>query len=422
MRVGVRWVADARRVGGGSRGLSHPLGTVGAMSSTLTPLLTLLLGLLLGGVVGTLMAGRRGERTRTANETRFRELSATVLTDVQRQLVSQAAEATERAAASQEKSVAALVEPVDAKLRELDAKIATIENRRHAESGELRTTLTDLKEIAVSLQRETHQLSTAMNDNRARGRWGEIQLKRVVELAGMLEHCDFSTQQTLAGDESRVRPDLIVSLPNSRSIIVDAKVPMSAYLAAVNADDEATRATHMQQHARDVAAHVSALQSRDYSSYTGDALDFVVMFVPGDTFLDAAFDVNATWFEDSIAKGVFPASPGTLIALLRAIAYGWRQEQLAENAQQIAELGRQLHERVATLGENFTSIGKALTNATTAYNRTVASLESRLLVTTRRFEQHGISSTKSIPAVPMVEQSAVTLSAPELLDPPPALD
>jgi DNA recombination protein RmuC len=323
-------------------------------------------------------------------------------------------EAATQAAVTQERSVNALVEPVDKKLRELDQKIETIERARNKESGELKSTLDDLKSIASSLQRETLQLASAMKDNRARGRWGEIQLKRVVELAGMREYCDFTTQQTLVGTETNRRPDLIVSLPNARSIIVDAKVPMSAYLSAMNAADDATRESFMQQHARDVAKHVSDLQNRDYSSFTNDALDFVVMFVPGDTFLDAAFDVNATWFEDSIARGVFPASPGTLIALLRAIAYGWRQEQLAANAQKIADLGRELHERIAVVGQNFAAVGKSLSAATTAYNKTVGSVESRLLVTSRRLEDLAVTSSKSTPQINAIEQIPVPLTAPEL--------
>jgi DNA recombination protein RmuC len=407
------------------------------MSSTLIPALTLLVGLLIGGLLGSALGAARAmrqQRGRTDEaETRFRELSAAVLSETQSNLVTMNAERlAEFSAASRvederrERTVKELVDPVDQKLRELDEKLARLEVVRSRESGELLEILSGLRTMTSSLERETHTLATAMKDNRARGRWGEIQLRRVVELAGMVEHCDFTTQHTLVGPDQRARPDLIVSLPSARSIIVDAKVPMSSYLEAVNAPDEATRSAHLQQHARDVTQHVNDLTKRDYSSYTSDSLDFVVMFVPGDTFLEAAFESNASWFEDSIAKGVFPASPGTLIALLRAIAFGWRQEQLAENAQEVAELGRQLHERIAVLGEKFAGIGRALTTATRAYNDTVASLEGRVLVTTRRFEEHGVKSSKTLPSLEMVDLAPRPLSAAELgavtLDEPPGAD
>ena len=390
-------------------------------------------GAIVGGIVFTIArnGGRRlgyAEAQREAlagglDPSVTRDAANAVLADALERLTAQSLEhqraLAERAAtesARQERTVHAIVEPVDAKLAQLGETLNRIEAERSEQSGQLNERLGNLTALADILGRETRTLATAMKDNKARGTWGEMQLRRVVELAGMLEHCDFLTQQTVTGEDGRLRPDLVVTLPQGRSIVVDSKVPMSAYLDAVNADDPAIRRNHLAQHARDVAAHVTELQRRDYGSYVDGALDFVVMFVPGDTFLEAAFETNASWFEDSVAKGVFPASPGSLIALLRAIAYGWRQEQLAENAAEIADLGRELHERVATMATHLTKVGSSLTSATEAYNKAVGSIESRVLVTTRKLEAKGITSARDLPELTPVETSTRSFSAPELTE------
>lgn len=406
--------------------------------------LPLLLGLVGGLAIGGLAAfgiGRSSGRTRGYAEAQ-RELAvggldpnatrnaadaalATALERLAEQNSKHQREFAERAqqeAQRQERTVAGLVDPIDQKLQALDQALRKIEQSRANDQGQLAQAVGTLTQLTTSLDRETRTLATAMKDNKARGTWGEMQLRRVVELAGMIEHCDFITQTTVAGDDGRLRPDLVVQLPQSRAIVVDSKVPMSAYLDAVNAEDPAQRRALLDQHSRDVSAHVTELQRRNYGSYVDGALDFVVMFVPGDTFLEAAFETNASWFEDSIAKGVFPASPGSLIALLRAISYGWRQEQLAESAEEIAELGRELHKRIATMAEKFAGVGTALDRATKSYNETVASLESRVLVTTRQMEAKGVRSAKEVRALERVETTPRPLSAPELVGPDASTD
>lgn len=391
------------------------------MTFALALLIGLVVGIVLGLAGGAVLSRSRSGPDPVSDEERLRDLAARVLADSQQRLVelntaqqeaiaSQAAQAAQR----QEKSVHDLVDPIDRKLRELDESLKKIEQSRSTDQGALRTAVGNLTELTSSLNRETQILATAMKDNKARGGWGEMQLQRVVELAGMIEHCDFVTQTTVAGEDGRLRPDLVVQLPQSRAIVVDSKVPMSAYWDSINTEDPAARKALLDQHTRDVMSHVNELQKRNYSGYVSGALDFVVMFVPGDAFLDAAFESKASWFEDSIAKGVFPASPGTLVALLRAISYGWRQEQLAENAEEIANLGRQVHERVATLAANFTKVGKALGNATESYNETIGTLEGRLLPATRKMEARGIKSAKELPELKPIEVVPRTLSAPEL--------
>lgn len=391
----------------------------------ITGLVAGLVGLCIGLGVGISIRSRRAASD-PLDVDRTRDIANAALADTMQRLLEVnnrlQEEAIARAAADatrQERTVHDLVDPVDRQLKALNETLGRIEQHRTADSSALLTTLRQLGGVTTSLQRETQTLATAMKDNKARGTWGEMQLQRVVELAGMVEHCDFVTQQTVAGDDGRLRPDLVVKLPQAKAIVVDSKVPMSAYLDAVSSEDPVARQALLDQHTRDIISHVNELERRDYSAYVDGALDFVVMFVPGDTFLSAAFESKPSFFDDAISRGVFPASPGTLIALLRAISYGWRQERLAENAEEIARLGRELHNRVATFAENFAKVGSALTTATRTYNDAVGSLEQRVLVTTRRFEEQGVRSGKEIPDLSPVEGTTRTLSAPEL-QPSPA--
>lgn len=397
------------------------------MSTTFVILLALVGGVLLGLLAGLLLGAARAERSRSASSAaeaeRFRELSAAILAESQQRLVDMNAtrmrelsESTAREDDQRERTVRSLVEPIDTNLRQLSEKLVEIEQSRTRDSAELRTTITGLDQITRSLQTETHTLATAMKDTRARGSWGEMQLQRVVELAGMIEHCDFITQTTVDGDDGRLRPDLVVKLPQARSIVIDAKVPMSAYLDAVGSDDPERRAALLQQHTRDLLAHVTELQRRNYSTYVDGALDFVVMFVPGDTFLNAAFEARPSWFDDAISRGVLPASPGALVALLRAISYGWQQDRLAQNAEEIAAIGAEMHQRLITFAEKLVKVGSGLTTATKHYNEAIGSLESRVLVSARRFREKGVQVPTEIEPMQPLELTTRLFSAPELQD------
>jgi len=328
----------------------------------------------------------------------------------QQELLARATDATNR----QEKTVHDLVNPIDENLRRLNEKLIELEEKRTTDSASLSTTIIGLKELTSSLQRETQHLASAMKDNKARGNWGELQLKRVVELAGMTEHCDFDIQHHVSDSEGAGRPDLIVRLPQTKAIVVDSKVPMSAYMNAINTEDAEARTGFLKQHATDVMAHVDVLAKRDYTRLVDGSLDFVVMFVPGDTYLTAAFEARPTFFEDAISRNVFPASPGTLIALLRAIAFGWQQDRLTQNAEEIRALGAQMHDRLVTFSDNLSKVGNALTSATKNYNAAIGSLEGTVLVTARKLKEKGVPSNKEIETPTVVEEPTRLFSAPEL--------
>ena len=387
--------------------------------NALVPALTLLLGLVIGLALGLVGARRASAPAPDIDQTRDianAQFAATLreLMEENRKLQQEAKEHFATEAAQQQKSVHDLVTPVGDHLARLDQKLTELENARIKDSSQLSTSIGSLSELATSLQRETAQLASAMKNTKARGNWGELQLQRVIELAGMTEHVMYEQQEHVTGDGDAGRPDMIVRLPDAKKIVIDAKAPMSAYLAAINADSEAERDQLLVRHAGEVMAHVNALAKRNYASRVDGSLDFIVMFVPGDTFLTAAFDANPEFLEQAIAKNVFPASPGTLIALLRAIAYGWRQEQLAENAAQVVALGKELYERVGVFTRHLQKVGNSLTKATESYNDAVGSLETRVMPSARRFESLAVATDQAMPGVSPIDVSSRQLSLPEL--------
>jgi DNA recombination protein RmuC len=314
-----------------------------------------------------------------------------------------------------QKSVEGLLNPLKEQLEKLHQHSAELEKARNQAYGTLTEQVRALLTTGEKLQQETGRLVTALRAPQVRGRWGEIQLRRVVELAGMLEHCDFAEQQSVATDSGRLQPDLIVNLPGGKQVVVDAKAPLMAYLEALEAPDDETRARKLRDHASQIQAHLKRLGGKAYWEQFPSAPEFVVMFLPGETFFSAALEQDPALIEQGVEQRVILATPTTLIALLRAVAYGWRQEALAQNAQEISQLGRDLYDRLAVMTEHFGKVGDSLERAAKSYNDTIGSLERNVLSAARRFTSLGVSAKRELEPLEPVEGGVREIQAKELL-------
>ncbi len=312
-------------------------------------------------------------------------------------------------------AVEQLVAPLKEQLGRVDAQLLHLDQERRESRGRLEAQLKTLAETGERLRTETGALVTALRKPNARGQWGQMQLRNVVELAGMVRYCDFAEQSSVAGDERTLRPDLVVSLPGGKHVVVDAKAPLQGVLDAYEARDEEERQRHLRDHARLLRRHVKALADKAYWAGLDSAPDLVVMFLPGEHLYGAALEADPALIEDAMARRVLIATPTTLLAMLRAVAYGWQQERVAESAQAISELGRELHGRLAKLSGLFARLGSRLNSTVRAYNDAVGSYEARVLPAARRFEDHGsVAAGRELPELEPVTVSARSVHAAEL--------
>jgi DNA recombination protein RmuC len=316
--------------------------------------------------------------------------------------------------ASRQKAIDDLVAPLRESLGKVDEKLQDVDRDRASSHAALAEQLRSLALAQATLQSETGRLARALRSPNVRGQWGEFQLHRVLEAAGLIEGHHFEIKESVHGDDGRLTPDVIVHLPGGKHVVVDAKVALTAFLDALETDDEKAREQKLRDHARQVKDHVGRLANKAYWTHFQPAPDIVVMFVPGEALLSAALQHDPSLLEFSMSRSVMLASPLTLIALLRAIAYGWQQETIARNAMEISDLGRQLFDRIAKLAEHWENVGKSLQKAVTAYNAAVGTLETRVLVTARRLKDKGVSAGEELPDIETIDQAPRPLGAPQL--------
>jgi DNA recombination protein RmuC len=357
----------------------------------------------------------------------FAELSSTALQTNNQQFLALATKTLEGVQAGarleldhRKQNIEDLIAPVKESLQKAGLQIHELEVKREGAYEGLQQQVQSLSQTELSLRNETANLAKALRAPKVRGVWGEMQLRRVIELAGMLEHCDFVEQNSLETEDGRLRPDVLVRMPGDKIVVVDSKAPLEAYLEAIALDDEGQRNLKLMDHARQVRKHVTDLAKKSYCDALNTTPDYVVLFVPGEAFYAAAIEHDPTLIEYALRLGVVLAAPTTLISLLKAVAYGWKEESLKENALEISRLGRDLYERLATMGEHMAKLGRSLDTAVESYNKTVGSLESRVLVTARKFKDLSVTTSdrSELDHLEPVELAPRLLQAPEYTSSP----
>ena len=320
--------------------------------------------------------------------------------------------------ALKEQAIQELVHPLKKELEKHEKQVAELERKREQAYGGLRQYLEDVVQTQSQLRQETGNLTKALRASHVRGKWGEMSLKRVVELAGLVEHCDFTTQTSIAGEDSRLRPDLIVHLPGQRKIVIDAKTPLDSYLQAIETEDDEKKDQLLIEHSRQLERHVSQLGSKAYWDALEESPEFVLLYIPLESLFSTALHHNPDLLEKGIRKKVILATPTTLIALLKAVDYGWRQEKLAENSEQISAMGKDLYDRLFKLADHFARLGTTLDRAVQAYNETVGSFERRVVVQAKRFKELGVPAKQDISDVTWIDRTARQLERRDLPERP----
>lgn len=310
------------------------------------------------------------------------------------------------------KEVEQMIQPISESLAKFEKQIGEIETKREGAYQGVTEQVRMMMDLQQSMRAQTNNLVSALKTPIHRGRWGEVQLRRVVELAGMVEHCDFEEQQSYTSEDGKLRPDMIVNLPAGRQIVVDSKVSLAAYLEAAETEDDVVRAQKLRDHATQVKAHLQRLSAKSYWNQLERTPEFVVAFLPGEAFYSAALQQDPSLIEYGPENGVILATPTTLIALLKAVAYGWRQEQLARNAVEISNLGKELHERISKMYEHFSTLRRGLESSVGSFNKLVGSFETRVLVSARKFRELGASGGEEIPETEQIETLPRELSEP----------